>query len=183
VLTAQSFELLLGWLDPDREKAGEKYGKIHVRLIKLFSCRGCFEPEHLADEVIDRVASKIDWLIQNYVGGPELYFYGVARKVCLEELRRKPTMVLASPADESVNTDDVEEVYQCLEQCMDILPLDEHQLVLQYHQEEKQAKIRNRKQLAMELGVSLNALRIKVFRIHSQLEQCVTRCLEQVPAH
>jgi len=34
VLTQEAFDRLLGWLDPDRESAGEKYEAIRLRLIK-----------------------------------------------------------------------------------------------------------------------------------------------------
>jgi DNA-directed RNA polymerase specialized sigma24 family protein len=184
VLTAESFEQLLAWLDPDREKAGERYGRIHLRLTRIFSCRGCFESERLADEVIDRVASKINWLSENYVGDREPYFYAVARKVYLEDLRKKRIPQMPAPTSDVNEIDeDIEEVYGCLEKCMSNLPSAERELVLQYHQEEKQAKISNRKRLSLELNITLNALRIKVYRIHCQLQQCVRMCVEQVPAH
>jgi hypothetical protein len=43
VLTQELFDTLLGWLDPDRERAGDKYETVRIRLIKVFTCRGCLE--------------------------------------------------------------------------------------------------------------------------------------------
>jgi hypothetical protein len=33
VLTREAFERLLAWLDPDRERAGQKYEKIRQKLV------------------------------------------------------------------------------------------------------------------------------------------------------
>ena len=90
VLTQESFDALLAWLDPNRELAGRKYEDIRTRLIKIFSCRGCYEPEDLADETINRVTKKLKDIESSFVGERARYFYGVANKVHMEYLRRKP---------------------------------------------------------------------------------------------
>ena len=46
-LTPELFEQLLDWLNPDREQAGRDYEALRRRLIKLFTCRGCSDPELL----------------------------------------------------------------------------------------------------------------------------------------
>ncbi|HEY7785163.1 MAG TPA: hypothetical protein VIB00_10575, partial [Pyrinomonadaceae bacterium] len=56
VLTQESFDALLHWLDPQRDRAGLRYEEIRRSLIKIFACRGCAEPEDLADETINRVS-------------------------------------------------------------------------------------------------------------------------------
>jgi hypothetical protein len=56
-------------------------------------------------------------------------------------------------------------------------------LVLEYYRQERKAKIDHRKLLAAELGIAVNALRIRAHRIRRSLEQCVHTCLEQQPAH
>jgi DNA-directed RNA polymerase specialized sigma24 family protein len=177
VLTQESFDKLLAWLDPDRDQAGKKYEEIRRRLIKIFTCRGCTEADSLADETINRVTRKVQALAESYVGDPALYFYGVAHKVHLEYLRRKPPP--PPPPAQAEHSDEVEEEYDCLEQCMGRLTPDNRELVLQYYQEEKQAKIDHRKLLAERLGIALNALRIRAYRIRASLQQCVQDCLEQ----
>src|SRR5207302_9658204 len=116
----------------------------------------------------------------SYSGDPALYFYGVAQKVHLEYLRSRP--VLQDPFEagrerESRNTidqvDDIEQEYACLERCMDHLPTENRRLMLEYYQEEKRAKINRRLKLAQELGIAVNALRIRAHRIRLQLQQCV----------
>src|SRR6478672_10875246 len=78
VLTQESFDALLDWLDPHREQAGQKYEDIRRRLIKLFVCRGCPEPEDLADETINRVIKKLKEIESGFTGDKARYFYGVA---------------------------------------------------------------------------------------------------------
>jgi len=192
VVTQQAFDRLLDWLDADRENAGSKYEKIRVRLTKIFTCRGCFDADDLADETINRVTAKLGEIAESYSGDPALYFYGVAQKVHLEYLRKKPPIQEASPAGRELGgktawssepADDVEHEYACLEKCMDQLSLENRELVLGYYQEEKRAKIDHRRKLAEQLGIAVNALRIRAHRIRSQLQQCVQNCLEQSPAH
>lgn len=58
--TAEEFEKLLGWIDPDSEVAGHKLQLIQSRITKMFISRGCREAETLTDEVSNRVAVRID---------------------------------------------------------------------------------------------------------------------------
>ncbi len=175
-LTEDVLAKFLIWLNPDPNQAGEKYEEIRRRLIKIFACRGCNCAEDLADETINRVARKVSEIAETYVGDPALYFYGVAHYVHHEFLRKKPDPQPPPPlADESSRT---EEEYECLEQCMESLPARSKELFLQYSQEEKGAKIEHRKQLAQQLGIPLNALRIRACRIRAHLQACVLECLK-----
>jgi DNA-directed RNA polymerase specialized sigma24 family protein len=176
VLTQESFDALLDWLDPHREQAGQKYEDIRRRLIKLFVCRGCPEPEDLADETINRVIKKLKEIESGFTGDKARYFYGVANKVHLEYLRRKPALAL--PLRET-NSEEVEREFRCLERCMELLTPDNRTLVLQYYQEEKKAKIDHRKLLAEKLGIAVNALRIRAYRIRASLLECVQNCLQR----
>jgi RNA polymerase sigma factor (sigma-70 family) len=180
VITQEAFDSLLTWLDPDRDRAARKYETVRIRLIKIFSCRGCGEADDLADETINRVTSKLSEIAGSYLGDPALYFYGVANKVYLEYLRRRPAI---EPPPLRESSEDIEAEYECLERCMDELPPESRRLVLQYYQEEKRAKIDRRRKLAEELGIAVNALRIRAHRIRQQLQQCVQVCLEQNPVH
>ena len=174
----EDFEKLLRWLDPERDKAGEKYERIRLRLIRIFACRGCCEAEDLADESINVVASKSDWLIQNYVGDPALYFYAVAKKIHQGHLKKKPPPIVPPP---DPKPPEIEQVCSYLDDCLEELPSSDREVVLRYHQGDKQQKIRNRKTLAEELKISRNALRIKVCHIHSRLKECVQRHLQEAP--
>lgn len=175
-LTQEAFDSLLAWLAPDREEAGRKYESIRQRLIKIFTCRGRSDAEELADETINRVSLRAPDVVENYVGDPALYFYGVAQKVFLESLRKPPHV--AVPA--AVKSNEEKELeFECLEQCMERLAPDNRELVLEYYQNDKRAKIDHRKQLAARLGIAQNALRIRAHRIRATLQECVRQCLEQ----
>ncbi len=178
-LTRESFEALLAWLDPNREVAGQKYEDIRTRLIKIFACRGCYEPEDLADETINRVTNKLEEIEATFIGERARYFYGVANKVHLEYLRKKP----APPLPAVTNTsEEAERRYRCLDLCASKLTPENRELVFQYYQEEKRAKIEHRKHLADRLGIAVNALRIRAHRIRKSLQDCVRECLEEATA-
>lgn len=192
VLTEEAFETLLKWLDQDREEAGRKYEQIRIRLIKIFTCRGCFEAEELADEAINRVIVRVGDLVGTYEGNPALYFYGVAQKIQLEYMRRshrtdpdanlngsaKNPSAPAPPLPDNTDKD-----YECLDQCLEEQTPENRRLVLEYYQHEKRGKIDHRRRIADELGIAVNALRIRAYRIRRELQQCVEQCLDQQPAN
>jgi DNA-directed RNA polymerase specialized sigma24 family protein len=173
VLTPESFEALLSWLAQEREKAGEKYEAIRHRLILFFTGRGCLEADELADETITRVAIKLPNLINGYQGEPTYYFYGVARNVYQEHLRRVPRVTKLQPAP--LGWSELE--YVCMEKCMEKLSLDNRQMFEEYHCGEASGKMESRQRLAERLGIALNALRIRVYRVRATLKLCIEECL------
>jgi len=179
VLTQELFDELLSWLNSDREQAGREYEDIRHRLIKLFTCRRCLEPEDLADETINRVANKLLEIKEKFEGPPAPYFYAVAGKVHLEYLRRKPLLPPPPPMQDS---EELEREYDCLDQCMQKQTLANRELVLEYYRGEKKAKIEHRRGLEEQYGIALNALRIRVHRIRATLQECVESCIKQATA-
>jgi DNA-directed RNA polymerase specialized sigma24 family protein len=171
-LTQEAFDALLAWLNPEREQAGRRYEDIRRRLVKIFTYRGCQEPEDLADETINRVARKVGELAGTYSGDPALYFYGVANKIHHESLRKnRKTPPYQPPPPGS------EQEYECLERCLEAQGARSRELVLQYYQGDKRTKIEHRRELAGRLGIPINALRIRAHRIRAALRDCVTDCL------
>jgi len=177
-LVQSSFDLLLKWLHPDREEAGRRYELIRRKLITVFTSRGCRNPEELADETINRVMAKVDRIVGTYDGDPALYFYGVARNVCREYRKFRKVPELAPPAD-SETSDSIEAELNCLDECMERLLPKNRDLLLEYYQEDKQAKIDHRKTIAERYGLDMNALRIRVHRIRSVVAECTTACVER----
>jgi DNA-directed RNA polymerase specialized sigma24 family protein len=176
-LTPESFESLLAWLDSDRDEAGQKYELIRQRLIKIFTCRGCLEAEDLADETINRVARKSTEIKESFVGEPIRYFCGVANKVHLEYLRRKRPR---TPPPVPENDDDLEMEHNCLDNCIEELTAEKRYLFYEYFEEDDSAKIAQRKRLAKQLGIGLNALRIRAHRVRATLEACIKDCMHQL---
>jgi DNA-directed RNA polymerase specialized sigma24 family protein len=173
-LTQEAFTKFLYWLDADPDEAGKRYETIRRKLIKIFVCRGCTCPEDLSDETINRVIRKTEEMAESYEGDPALFFYGVANHVHREYLRQKPLSQRLIPKDEPARP---EAEHECLDRCMEKLLPRSRELVFQYYQEERRAKINFRKELAERLGIPLNALRIRVFRIRTTLQECVLQCL------
>jgi RNA polymerase sigma factor (sigma-70 family) len=176
VLTQESFDKLLAWLDADREAAGKKYEEIRFKLIKIFVRRGCTTAEDLSDETINRVTRKILEIGDTYVGDPALYFYGVAHNVYLEHIKKRAAPL---PLPRPDSPERVEQNYECLQQCINRLPPESRELIIEYYQEEKQAKIKHRKELALRMGVTLNTLRMRAHRIKVTLQDCVLTCLKR----
>jgi RNA polymerase sigma factor (sigma-70 family) len=187
VLKQEDFDKLLAWLHHDRLQAGQKYETIRESLIKIFSWRGYDDAEDLADEVVNRVAAKMRWLVENYVGDPALYFYGVAKKILLELERREQPLPLdpkMKAPDTAIQPDEAEATAcreECLQKCLRELDADDRMLILAYYQKSKQAKIDYRKELARQFGLGTNALRVKVFRIRANLKKCIQQCLQNEP--
>ena len=170
------FDALLAWLDPDREQAAIKYEEIRRRLIKIFTGRACVEAEDLADETINRVISRLPQIKEEFTGDRSRYFFGVANKVFMEYMRRKPPQPPPAPAPDPIQA---ELEYQCLEHCIDRLSAENRDLLLKYYGLNGLSKVDRRKQLAEELGIAPNALRIRAYRIRVALQECVQRCIER----
>jgi RNA polymerase sigma factor (sigma-70 family) len=178
VITQESFDLLLDWLDPNREAAGEKYEKIRQRLIRIYLGRGCYEAEDLADEVMSRVAQKLPEIVKTYIGEPVRYFYGVAENIHREWLRKQKRRKNLPPAEIGTYQEpDTDSEYDCLEKCLKKLPEVHRELIIDYYREEKSAKILHRQTLAAKLKISINALQIKTSRIRAKLEDCIRSCM------
>lgn len=175
-ITSELFESLLEWLGPTREEGARKYEEVRNRLIRLFQKKGCTDPEDLADETVNRVTLKLPEIKETYVGNPIWYFISVARLVWKESLRLKEISYEHVP--EKVIHPEVDAARECLRQCLTLLPADQRDLVLDYHVDSKRAKIDLRRQMAEELNLSTNALRLRIHRLRMVLEKCVLACLE-----
>lgn len=191
-LTQENFDRLLAWLDPDRERVGEKYEKIRLMLIKRFGRLGCDEPEQRANETIDRVAQTLPNVIATYKGDPEPYFYSVAYYIYLEyleHLKRRATEPLSEsnladggtsmPTDLFGDDDGRDEALDaCLSHCLKRLKKDDRDMIVLYYRGERQEKIMQRKDMAEKLGIRLTNLRLRAQRTRANLRQCILDCLD-----
>lgn len=175
--TPEQFQKLLAWLDEDPARAGLKYEEIRRRLIMIFLNRGCQVPEELADETINRVTRKICELVKTYEGDPARYFYGVAKKIFSEHIR-KVSKRRPDPPPVASNAE-FEPHLNCLDQCLDTLDPESRTLILDYYREKKQAKIISHKEMGEKLGINTGALRARIHRIRGKLAKCLEECLER----
>jgi RNA polymerase sigma factor (sigma-70 family) len=182
----ESFDEILAWLNPDRDVAGSIYVQLRDDLTKVFTWNRCPDPEGLTDEVFDRVAKKVHHLRDSYVGDPKLYFYGVARNL-IKEIPKKLKMQMSLQGTEPAS-DPRSELEQettimredCLRWCLQRRSEEKRELILAYYAKDKQAKIDHRTEMAQRLGISVETLRVKAYRIRSTLEHCIERCLERM---
>ncbi len=190
-LTESAFGRLLGWLDGGVDSGGEGYLETRRRLVAYFDRKNCLSPDELADETLNRVARRLE----EEGGGitntaPGRYCYIVAKFVFLEYLRgaerdqvslddllgfRHPDQNLAV-ASEAEMQDDKEKRLDCLERCLQSLEPDHRELIFRYYYGEQGEKIENRRALAAQLKLTVNALSIRACRIRSRLEACVSKC-------
>jgi RNA polymerase sigma factor (sigma-70 family) len=184
--TDEDFNELLAWLHADNETAASIYETIRGDLIRIFRWRGCSDPEGMADETIIRVTRKVGEIADSYIGSPTAYFYGVAKNLLHEYDRRRETslspqveeLVLPAPVVVVEEEDDSSErIYECFKRCLKRLKAQERKLAVRYYQGDGQAKISGRKRMADELGIDLNALRVRTRRIRTKLRECIEECL------
>ena len=133
--------------------------------------------------MFDRVARKVHEVRQNFEGDPRLFFYGVARNLLKESPKRIKKQVSLEgtdlPAREAaVNDESALMREECLQNCLQELSEEKRKLVLGYYAKEKQAKIDHRTEMAQQLGISVETLRVRVYRIRGTLEKCIERCLD-----
>jgi DNA-directed RNA polymerase specialized sigma24 family protein len=175
-LDRNEFNELLSWLDANPEEAARKYETIRAGLVKILLYSTGAEAEVLADQVIDRVASKVRGLKDSYTGDPARYFYGVAKHVALEHKRKAqkltPLIDELHTIPNPVPADELAE--QCLERCMQKLSPHDQELIRCYYE----ADTAERKRLAQNLGITILNSRVKVFRIMKRLKNCVNKCIE-----
>ena len=181
VLTQEAFARFLSSLSSDLDQAAKNYEVLRIKLVKIFDWRGARFPEECADETINRVARKLE--AGESIRDTPTYCQGVARLVFLETVKKaenrqvsldelRPIAVVHSENEEnSVRL-------QCFEKCLNQLPTESRELILQYYEDETRAKINHRQAMADFLEIPLNALRSRVQRIRDKLEICCTKCLK-----
>jgi DNA-directed RNA polymerase specialized sigma24 family protein len=178
------------WLDEGVPSSGERYLEIRRRLVHYFDRRGCAASDELSDETLNRAARKLAELGHIANVAPAQYCYVLARFVFLEYIRRpghkelefddaartfmvstsaSPPHEFESPATER------ERFLSGLNGCLQKLAPADQQLILEYYQGDKRAKIEKRSELAARYGLTLNALSVRACRIRNKLQQCVRK--------
>ena len=183
-LTADKFAKLLARLDPDRERAGERYEDLRRTLTRFFEWRNAPFPEEQTDEVFNRLARKLFEGVEiRNIGS---YCYEVARLVCLEALKGRDSkrasldhshdVAVVDRADEERES---ELRLACLEDCLDSLTIKSRELIVAYYQDNKRDRIERRKSLAASFGLQREALANRAQRLRDKLELCVKSCLRR----
>ncbi|HKU76926.1 MAG TPA: sigma-70 family RNA polymerase sigma factor [Pyrinomonadaceae bacterium] len=181
----ESFEEILAWLNPDRDVAATMYVQLRHDLAKMFMWGRCADPEGMTDEAFDRVAKKVHDVRPTYEGDPRLYFRAVANNLIKENHKKIKTQLpvedidLAGPPISETEDEIAADIEECLQLCLRKLGNDKCELILGYYAKEKQAKIDHRNELAQKFGITVETLRVRVFRIRESLAECIRRCLKR----
>jgi DNA-directed RNA polymerase specialized sigma24 family protein len=180
------FERFLLWLSPDREAAEKKLKDIRRRLIVLLDLRGCTLSEDLADEALLRFVRRLPAMVNSFkTDDPIPYLYTTAYHLHLEYIQKQfmplPDDVSELPQPNAADDLEEERLHECLDKCLDGMDQEGREMVLAYYRWEKQTKIEFRKALARQLGISTNALRIKIYHLRNALQACIEECLELKP--
>lgn len=186
-LTQRAFDQLLNWLDEGSNSNGQKYLEMRDRLVVYFDRKNCRAPDDLSDETLNRVGRRLEEEGITTSESPARYCYIVARFVFMESLRdaqKDNTLrqeIRPLPSDNgfafSEAAEKQERMLNCLEQCTAKLDSPQREIILQYYSGKERLKIERRRALAKSLGITLNALSIRAYRIRDKLEACVKLCL------
>ncbi len=167
-LNQREFDALLAWLAPARDQAGERYESTRRMLTRYFEWRRCVPADEYVDETIDRVARRLAAGEQIVSADPNAYFRGVARNVCFEcrkheiDGMRAARLCLPTASDRSP-------LPACLEYCLHRMSRDRRELFEAYY-------LRRREELPASLGITPNAVRLRVFKEKRKLRDCIARC-------
>lgn len=187
-LTQSAFARLLAWLDDGVESHGERYLEMRRRLVSYFDRRNRPDADDLADETLNRVTRTLEQSGRIEMTPPARYCYTVAKFVLLEDLRRarryvgldEPTGLRALRAVGSGEPSDERALQELrldsLDRCLQELKPAQRSLIVEYYRDTRRQKIERRRQLAADLGISMNALGIRACRIREALMACVEGC-------
>lgn len=182
--TQEVFDKLLFTLDADRERAGEEYELLRLKLLEYFRSRACLGAEELADETLNRLAQKI--ATDEPIREVTRYCYGLARWIWME-YRRDPkakhtnldeVLALSVPVSDPIIQ---QERQSCIQHCLQHLTAEERETVVSYWDHDQQSNAHARREMATRLGISATALRIRISRSKNKLQACYVNCLENGP--
>jgi DNA-directed RNA polymerase specialized sigma24 family protein len=153
------------------------YEKLRRRLVLYFEVHAPVEAEAACDDVIDRLARRIEEGIP--IDNVALYALGIARNV-LYELHARQARDRAAAVEIAIDAetpiddpDDGEEKLAALHACLERLGEAGARLILAYYDGEGSERIRVRRALAERMQLGINALRNRALRLRETLESCL----------
>lgn len=188
-LTPESFQALLAALDRHEARAVVRYQRLHQRLVFFFMRHRAIHPEDLADICLNRLARKLldSQNIDNQnsdsqrIENIEAFTLGIARMVLREdqaghlrtqrafsEWTRNKSLPVATSHEDGEKLDIMERHFSSL-------PESVREMLSSYHLGRGVARIERRQRLAQDLGITIGALRKRVFDLQAQLRHKVEK--------
>lgn len=164
------FDKLSKLLEPNARSVEAGFQQCRLKLVKFFAWRRCQDPENLADETISRLLKNVHDGQEISADNPYSYVYAIANNVFREYVRAK------KKEETFIDIDEVEEATvlatdDCNRQCLEQLSDEKRELLARYYLDDEE-----RLSIAREMGLSLNALRLKVHRLKHGLKRCWADC-------
>src|SRR4051794_15823675 len=164
-LTQDAWDQLLRALDPDVAQAAARYERLRRCLIALYRGRALPDPEHLADQALDGMARSL--ADPGCDVGTALR--EVAHRVGDAAHRSHRARVIALAALPAAHgPDEADDPLARLCRCLDELPELDRWSLLAYEGADGDHS-RRRQALAAELGIPVNALRVRMHRLRVRL--------------
>jgi DNA-directed RNA polymerase specialized sigma24 family protein len=183
-VNADILQTILGLLGSDKEHAAAEYRKLHERLTRFFEWNNAEDPTVLADEALDRLGKRaLNKDIEEGIQSASSFVLGIARHLLQEERRRQArkaesrrswAVLTAHP-----RSDDKEKIDRAVRLALDQLEPDRRKLVEDYYAHSGAEKAKAHQKLASRLGLSLNTLRNRVFRLRKELEVSIRHHLDR----
>jgi DNA-directed RNA polymerase specialized sigma24 family protein len=167
-----AFDTLLQALEPEASSPHESFRRFRARLVRLFAWKHCEDPEDLADETISRLVKNIQSGQEISQDRPYRYVRAIARNVFREYLRAKEKSGIETDVDELPDLPAPEETEDCWTLCLAQLSPDKREFLEKYFLDSI-----DREQFAREKGLTINALRLTVFRYKAALRLCIENCI------
>ncbi|MGH9838204.1 MAG: RNA polymerase sigma factor [Blastocatellia bacterium] len=176
--------VFLAHLDPDTDRAAEKYEHLRGAVTRYLQHRGSWSPEEQADETLEVLCRKITAgeLIEN----PGSYARAIASNVLKRRWRKdsrfEPLGDDYDSPDALSEADEPEELkearIECKRICLKRLPDHDRQMTIEYCSGRGHDRVR-REELAGRYGMTPNQLRVTVCRIREKIRRCRDECLKE----
>ncbi len=187
-MTEEKFERFLNWLDTDRETAAQKYEKLRRSLVIYFAKRQCAAAEDLADLVLNAAMEHLLKQTALLLDKPLPYVFGIARNVYRQHINKQfltdgeKDLRLLPDRSRFEENSEKEQIVRCLRQCLQKLKRQDRRTFVFYYLKDTGAKDEHRLRQAAELGMTINALRLRMMRLRESLRDCISSCLQDAAA-
>lgn len=168
------FDKLFRLLEPGAVSVEAGFQRCRFKLIKFFGWRRCDDPENLADETIARLLKNVRAGQEISADNPYSYVYAIASNVFKEFVRDKKKSGVTTEIEEIKDRTLPMPAMDCKRQCLEQLTAEKQELLARYYLDPD-----DRNEIAREYGLSLNALRLQIYRIKAGLRRCWEDCLKR----
>jgi DNA-directed RNA polymerase specialized sigma24 family protein len=175
-MTEESLKILLANLSSNPNEAAAAYTNLRNSLVRFFQLKGDFDADEAADSTLDRVALKLSQSTE--VTNVTSYGFGVARLIFLERLRISEKNKKAHDGFYNDQKRDEADNYSVFRECFEKLQQKEKEILEDYFADMPSSDLMiYREKLSAKYDISLNNLRIKVFRLRRRLDDCLKQKL------